>query len=40
LFFLARNKKKEKIEKKIDKDPKTTADLRDSTKKPKGGSKT
>jgi hypothetical protein len=39
-FFKARNMNKEKIENKIDKDPKTITDRRDSTKKPRGGSKT
>jgi hypothetical protein len=39
-FFKARNRNKEKIENKIDKDPKPNVDRRDSTKKPKGGSKT
>jgi hypothetical protein len=31
---------KENTENNIDKDPKSTADRKDSTKKPKGGSKT
>jgi hypothetical protein len=40
VFFKERNKDKEKIENKTDKDPKPTADRRDSIKKSKGGSKT